>query len=89
MSGTKSGGQAAARTNKQRYGDGFYARLGSLGGSVRTAKGFAKMPKEKVRAAGRKGGAISRRGPKYFVIDNTPFEEGFNRSWWRRWLRKR
>ena len=32
MAGTKSGGQKAAETNKRKYGDGFYARIGQKGG---------------------------------------------------------
>ena len=32
MAGTTSGGQKAAETNKKKYGDGFYARIGQKGG---------------------------------------------------------
>lgn len=32
MAGTKSGGMKAAETNKKKYGDGFYARIGQKGG---------------------------------------------------------
>lgn len=32
MAGTVAGGKAAAATNKRLYGDGFYARIGALGG---------------------------------------------------------
>ena len=28
MTGTKAGGQKAAKTNKERHGEGFYARIG-------------------------------------------------------------
>jgi general stress protein YciG len=39
----------------------FMAERGHTGGSKSCKKGFASMPKEKVQAAGRKGGQISRR----------------------------
>lgn len=48
---------------KNKYGEDYYVKLGRLGGTAQVDKGFAKMPKEKVSAAGKKGGAISRRGP--------------------------
>ena len=32
MSGTKTGGQKAAATNKKKYGPDFYARIGFKGG---------------------------------------------------------
>ena len=32
MAGTKSGGKAAAATNKSKYGADFYARIGAKGG---------------------------------------------------------
>lgn len=62
MAGTKRGGRKAANTNKAKYGDDFYARIGSRGGrKAGVPKGFAAMPIEKVRAAGRKGGRKSTR----------------------------
>lgn len=63
MSGTKAGGLKAAKTNKERYGDDWYNRIGSLGDRNGHTGGFASMPKEKVRECGRIGGTISRRGP--------------------------
>ena len=60
--GTKDGGAKAAQTNKQRYGIDFYKSIGSKGGKKSSpTKGFGGMDKEKVSAAGRKGGTISRR----------------------------
>lgn len=53
MSGTKAGGLKAAKTNKERYGDDWYNRIGSLGGRNGHTGGFASMPKEKVRECGR------------------------------------
>lgn len=60
MAGTKEGGVAAAETNKKRYGEGFYARIGALGGKKSTTGGFY-ADRELARRAGAKGGKISRR----------------------------
>jgi general stress protein YciG len=60
MSGTKDGGKAAANTNKTRYGKDFYARIGAKGGKNGTTGGFFAN-RELARAAGAKGGKISRR----------------------------
>lgn len=61
--GTISGGKKAAATNKARWGEDYYQRLGKIGGKAGGVKGFA-LNRELARAAGRKGGRISRRGPK-------------------------
>lgn len=61
MAGTKAGGRKAAATNKQKYGDGFYARIGQKGGQNGHTGGFAANP-ELAKIAGQKGGRISRRG---------------------------
>lgn len=62
MAGTKQGGKKAAAANKKKWGDDFYARIGSRGGrKTGVDKGFAAMPIEKVRAAGSKGGHKSSR----------------------------
>ncbi len=61
MSGTKSGGVKAAKTNKKRYGSDFYKKIGTKGGKKGTTGGFAANP-ELARIAGRKGGKISKRG---------------------------
>lgn len=60
MAGTRQGGQKAAATNKQRYGNDFYMSIGRAGGKKSTGGGFAKNP-ELARQAGRKGGLRSRR----------------------------
>jgi general stress protein YciG len=60
MSGTKNGGKAAANTNKTRYGKDFYARIGAKGGKNGHTGGFFAN-RELARAAGAKGGKISRR----------------------------
>ena len=62
MAGSKSGGQKAAATNKERYGKDWYARIGVIGGRACVFKGFAMNP-ELARKAGAKGGKISKRGP--------------------------
>lgn len=60
MAGTKEGGQRAASTNRQRHGKDFYARIGAAGGKKGHTGGFYAN-RELARAAGRKGGLISRR----------------------------
>lgn len=60
MSGTKAGGLKAARTNLERHGSGFYARIGAKGGRNGHTGGFAANP-ALARIAGRKGGRMSTR----------------------------
>ena len=60
MAGTRKGGEQAAKTNKQRYGNSFYMEIGRMGGKKSTGGGFAKDP-ELARKAGRLGGLRSRR----------------------------
>lgn len=60
MAGTKAGGQAAAITNKSKYGKDFYARIGSVGGKLSRTGGFYAN-RELARTAGAKGGTVSRR----------------------------
>lgn len=60
MAGTKAGGQAAAATNKAKYGADFYAKIGANGGKKGTTGGFFAN-RELARVAGAKGGRISRR----------------------------
>lgn len=62
MAGSKFGGLKAAQTNKERYGDDFYKRIGAKGGKVGGLKGFA-VNLTLARLAGAKGGRNSRRGP--------------------------
>lgn len=69
MAGTKDGGRKAAATNKMRYGADFYQQIGRSGGQTSTLGGFASdvvgadglSGRERAVAAGRKGGAASRR----------------------------
>jgi general stress protein YciG len=67
MAGTQAGGRKAAVTNKQRYGEDFYTRLGAAGGRVSRGGGFAANP-ELAREAGRKGGAARRRHKHQSII---------------------
>ena len=60
MAGTKKGGILAAKTNKERYGEGFYARIGAIGGKRGTTGGFWAN-RELASRAGRIGGLKSRR----------------------------
>ena len=41
MSGTLSGGKKAAATNKSRYGQDWYSKIGSIGGKAQVCKGLA------------------------------------------------
>lgn len=63
MAGTKEGGKKASITNKEKHGEDFYKRIGSMGGKSgdHSKRGFASNP-ELAREAGRKGGKKSRRG---------------------------
>lgn len=71
MPGNRAGGLKAAATNKQRYGESWYARIGRIGGQNGHTGGFAANP-ELAREAGRKGGTISKRGPaKYPHLTKT------------------
>ena len=63
MTGTKVGGKAAASTNKKKYGADFYAKIGAMGGKKGRTGGFYAN-RDLARAAGAKGGRISRRTKK-------------------------
>ena len=64
MAGTRAGGRKASITNKKKYGDDFYKRIGRQGGSKShpETRAFATNP-ELAKAAGAKGGKNSKRGP--------------------------
>lgn len=64
MAGTRDGGRKASITNKKKYGDDYYRRIGHQGGSKShpETRAFATNP-ELAKAAGAKGGKSSKRGP--------------------------
>lgn len=72
MAGTRVGGVKAASTNKTKYGEDFYARIGSKGGSRGKTGGFASYKvgndgltgRERARKAGAVGGRKSRRNKR-------------------------
>lgn len=55
MAGTIEGGKNAAITNKKKYGDDFYKKIGSKGGKIGRTGGFYAN-RELARSAGSKGG---------------------------------
>ena len=60
MAGTVAGGKSAARTNKEKYGEDFYQKIGAKGGrNGRTGGFFAN--RELARIAGAKGGSAGAR----------------------------
>lgn len=63
MAGNVEGGKKAAQTNKAKYGEDHYRKIGKLGGSTNRpeTRWFSKN-REAARAAGSIGGSISRRG---------------------------
>lgn len=61
MAGTKDGGIQASHTNKTKYGQDFYAKIGAMGGKAGRTGGFFAN-RELARIAGAKGGRKSRRG---------------------------
>lgn len=79
MAGTVIGGKKTAKTNKEKHGADFYKRIGSSGGKKKVPKGFA-MSTERARAAGRKGGKKSRRGPAKPKAEKT--EQKVERAAW-------
>ena len=62
MAGTLDGGKAAAKTNKKKYGDDYYAKIGAMGGKLGKTGGFYAN-RELARIAGAKGGRKSKRKP--------------------------
>lgn len=74
MAGSVLGGKAAAKTNKEKYGADFYARIGALGGKNGNTGGFASPLlcdceykedlHKKASCAGALGGKRSRRLPR-------------------------
>ena len=66
MSGTKEGGEKAAKTNKERHGADFFARIGAKGGRNGRGPGYKAgfaISHEWAVECGKKGGKVSKRGP--------------------------
>lgn len=62
MAGTLTGGQRARDANRASYGDDYYQRIGSLGGSApKTRPSGFRANRKLASIAGRLGGSISRR----------------------------
>jgi general stress protein YciG len=69
MAGTVIGGKSAAKTNKERHGESFYADIGRIGGKKSRLGGWASEKvgkdgltgRERASIAGRKGGLKSRK----------------------------
>jgi len=68
MPGTKEGAAKASKTNKNRYGQDFYAKIGAKGGKASTTGGFYGN-RDLARAAGAKGGRASRK-TKALTVNN-------------------
>lgn len=65
MAGNKEGAKRAVATNKAKYGEDFYVRMGAKGGSGhRPEKRYFHMHPEFARIVGSKGGKKSKRGKK-------------------------
>lgn len=70
MAGSTEAAKKAAITNRQKYGEDFYGKIGRMGGMVRNSnKGFGG-DRERARLAGAKGGSISRRGKNGLSTQN-------------------
>lgn len=64
MAGTKEGGLRAAESNKAKYGEDFYAKIGAKGGKKGRTGGFYQN-RDLARLVGSIGGKkSSRRGVK-------------------------
>lgn len=73
-----TGGLKAAATNKDKYGDDFYKKIGQRGGRNGHTGGFASNP-ALARIAGRKAGSISKRGFKYLGTEGA-YRKYFNKN---------
>lgn len=60
MAGNREGGLKTAQTNRDKHGDDFYQRIGSMGGKTGKKRGGFNVPGVASRA-GRIGGLRSRR----------------------------
>lgn len=72
MSGTRIGGKAAAKTNKEQYGDDFYKINGAKGGKIGRTGGTYNNSAW-ASEIGSIGGKVSKRGHKFIEQ-----KDGFN-----------
>lgn len=90
MAGTREGGLAAAKKNKELYGEDFFKRIGSEGGRKGHTGGFYNN-RELASIAGAKGGRIGRRGPAKVAPTLEPLDYipvYIKQPLWKRILRK-
>lgn len=73
MPGTTKGGSQAAKTNRERYGEDFYKRIGSKGGKA-SRNGPFSQDRDFARRMGALGGKKSRRGPSKVTKLTTELE---------------
>lgn len=64
MAGNRDGGLKAAQTNKTKHGADYYVKIGRKGGQNGRGHEFAHG-KVSPSEAGKIGGKISKRGPRY------------------------
>lgn len=60
------GGRNAAKTNKERYGEDYYRRIGAMGGRKSKGGGFSRV-EGLARSAGRLGGMNSKVGGRELI----------------------
>jgi hypothetical protein len=88
MAGTQQGGRNAATTNKARYGEDFYRRIGAKGGRKGNTGGFGSdfvgadglTGKQRASVVGSIGGRLSKRsGTKApsITINMNDFEKSY------------
>lgn len=58
MAGTKAGGLKVVETNKRKYGEGYYQKIGRMGGKAKKSApfGFQTMDHERLRQVSSVGG---------------------------------
>lgn len=70
MPGNRIGGLKCAATNKAKYGDDWYKKIGAIGGRNGIGKGGFASNHTLAQLAGAKGGRLSRRGKSPKTIES-------------------